>query len=257
MRIALLFLSFILLSQATWAASQRPGKDVHFSQQKIAEFVRKVQNTLAKKGARVAIIARVGGIDEDLADGVQYTHTGIAVYGEIKTKDHRLVPGYAIFNLYQTNALIQSELVQNYPLDFFATATSLKAGIIIPTEELQKRLLKLIRSGHYKDLHNPKFSAISNPFDTTFQNSSEMTLNSITAAIYETTDYKIIKSNIKAYFIPHSLVINPFKLMAGAFFSKEIETSDHSSDIQIATFSSIANFLKTYKASAEILEITP
>lgn len=74
----------------------------------------------------------------------------------------------------------------DFPVDFFAGVQKLKAGIVIPTPELQRRLLATIQSDVYRDLHVPAYSAVANPFTLEYQNCTEHTLDVLNAAIYQT-----------------------------------------------------------------------
>jgi hypothetical protein len=247
----------ILVSGAPAAGSGQTSSEMHFKPEEIVRFSKKVERTLASKGARVAIIARVGRPREKLPRGIGYTHTGIAVYSQITTDDGRRILGYAMRNLYQRNGKPDvSDLVQDYPVDFFSGVELLEAGVIVPSPELQERLLKVLASPAYKKLHNPKYSVIANPFTLDYQNCTEHTLDLITAAIYATDDINVIKTNEKAYFKAQPLSINPVRLAIGSMFSAEIATSDHSGQPVTATFETIGRFLNKYNAASEILTVT-
>lgn len=238
-------------------SSQNEG-GTHFKPEEIAGFSKKVERALAEKGAVVAIVARVGRPRDKLPKGMSYTHTGFAVYSQITATDGRQIPGYAMHNLYQrTGKPDMSDLVQDYPLEFFASVELLEAGAIIPSPELQKRLLEVIASPAYKKLHNPKYSVIANPFTVDRQNCTEHTLDVIMAAIYQTDDLKVIKVNEKHYFEAQPLNVNPVKLAIGSMSSTELALSDHPGRPVTATFETIGRFLKKYDAATEILSITP
>lgn len=253
----LISLAFIVHTPA-WSGSVDKTSKPALPAKDIAALAKKVQKTLALKGARVAIIARMGRDKKDLPASIHYTHTAIAVFSEITTKDKRKVPGYVIYNLYQspTNKS-ESFLAQDYPLDFFSLATEAKAGVIIPSEELQKRLLKLIASGDYKKLHNPNYSLISNPFDLQFQNCTEFTLNVITSAIYQTLEIEQIKANLQAYYIPHTIRLDPLTLMATSVINNELRWMDHDRTgiINLVSYASIVSFLTAYNAAEEVIEV--
>ena len=147
------------------SASSQAGEKIHFSTEQILKFAKKVEKTLAAKGARVAILARKGRPMSEMPEGMNFTHTAFAVYSEITTGDGRKLLGYAIYNLYQQDKTPDvSDLVQDFPVDFFAGVAVLEAGIIIPSAELQKRLLEVIASPTYKTLHDPHYSVIANPY---------------------------------------------------------------------------------------------
>jgi len=242
----------------THAASSQAVGAMKFKPEDIAAFAKKVEKTIAAKGAQVFIIARVGRPSSELPAGFEYTHTAIGVYSNIKTSDGRTVPGYAIYNLYQKDSEPDvSELVVDYPVDFFSSTEELKAGIIIPTPELQKRILAVIGTDTYTKLHNPSYSAIANPYNTYYQNCTEHTLDVINAAIYKSADVQQLKANSRSYFEGQPVDINPFKLLMGAIAMPDIALSDQGEDeIVTATFTTIANYIEKYGMTSEKLTIT-
>jgi hypothetical protein len=187
---------------------------------------------------------------------MHFTHVAFAVYSEITTTDGRKVPGYSIYNLYQQNDHPDvSELVQDFPVDFFAGVALLEAGILIPSPELQARLLEVIASPTYKLLHDPHYSVIANPFTLGRQNCTEFVLDVIHAAIYQTADINVIKSSEKAYFSAQPVNVNPFKLMLGAMFSAEVSTVDHSGTPMTATFEKLAVYLQKYDQGSKLVTV--
>lgn len=256
--LSMVFFCLVLSASSVLAGSSQAGGEIHYKPEEIIKFAKKVEKTLAQKGARVAIIARVGRPRNKLPEGISFTHTAITVYSQISTADGRKIPGYAIYNLYQrADEPNVSDLIQDFPVDFFAGVEVLEAGIIIPSPELQKRLLEVIVSPTYTDLHNPHYSVIANPFTLDYQNCTEFTLDVITAAIYETSDLKVIKANEKAYFEPQPVNVNPLKLMLGSMFAADVTTSDHPGSPVTSTFTTIGKFLTKYNAASENLTILP
>jgi len=250
-------LFIFIYSLSSYAASSQANGEVHFSADETVKFSKQVEKSLAEKGARVFIVSRVGRPVNELPPGFNYTHTGIGVYSIITTTDGKKIPGYTMYNLYQKNEQPnQSELIQDYPVDFFSGVYKLKAGIIIPKPELQKRLLQVINSNTYKDLHNPKYSAIANPFNSTYQNCTEHTLDVLNAAIYNTSDIELLKTNSKEYFDAQRVKVNPFKMMLGSIFSADIAISDHDEKVETATFTTIGEYLQEYDLVQEQFSIT-
>jgi len=239
------------------AGSSQATGEIYFQPEQVIQFAKKVEKTLASKGARIAILARLGRPQDTLPEGINFTHAGFAVYSKIKTQTGDTIPGYSIYNLYQrTEEPEKSDLIQDFPVDFFAGVQVLKAGVIIPTPELQKRLLKVLASQTYRELHNPNYSVLANPFTLELQNCTEYVLDVITAAIYQTSDLNIIKANEKAYFEPHPITINPFKLLIGSILAADVTTSDHPDAPVIATFTTIERFLTKYNAASEVLIVS-
>lgn len=240
------------------SSSSQSGEEAHFKPEQIIAFAKKVERTLAAKGARVAVLARMGRPLSELPEGMRFTHVGFAVYSEITTSDGRKVPGYSIYNLYQENDRPDvSSLVQDFPVDFFAGVAQLEAGIIIPSAELQRRLLDVIASPTYKTLHDPHYSVIANPYTVGRQNCTEFVLDVVNAAIYQTSDIKVIKANEKAYFVAQPVNVSPFKLMLGAMFSAEVSTSDQDGPPVTATFEKLGEYLQKYDAGSEVITVLP
>jgi hypothetical protein len=242
------FLAFMLLSCCLTAqvhAGSQSREEAILPIEDIAAISKKVEKYAAEHGARVFFMARQGRPTDELPDGVNYTHVSYAVYSNIQTKDGRVLPGYAIYNLYQLkDDPSKSNLVVDFPLDFLAGAHAPRVGVIIPTVDLQKRLLEVISSDSYEKLHNPVYSAISNPYNNKFQNCTEHVLDVLNAAIYQTDDINQLKLNTRAHFDAQELKISPFKLLLASMFKSEVKTSDQKTGIKTTTFGSIARYLE-------------
>lgn len=247
----------ITLTANAQASSSAAGSESLFAPQQVSAFAKKVERTLAKQGARVALISRVGIPQGELPEGIDYTHTALAVYSAITTNDGKKAPGYAIYNLYQRDGRPDiSDLVVDFPVDFFSSAHEMKAGILIPVPELQERLLRVIRSETYSKLHNPNYSVLANPFNRKFQNCTEFVLDVLNAAIYQTGDIGVIKANTRTYFKPQTVQVGSFKLFLGSIFKPDIAVSDHQGPIITATFGTIARYLEGYDLSQDHFTIT-
>jgi len=246
----------VLSITATAEAGSTANAEPQFKADEIAAFAKKVEKTVAAKGARVFIISRVGRPANEMPEGITYTHTAIGVYSMIQTTDGRQVPGYAIYNLYQREKEPQvSDLVVDYPIDFFAGVYELKAGVVIPTPELQQRLLRVIGSNSYRKLHNPDYSVIANPYNSKFQNCTEHTLDVINAAIYQTDDVATIKRNTRAYFEAQKVHIPTLKLLIGSISMPDLKTSDQKNGIRTSTYTTIAAYLDKYHLIQEQMVI--
>ena len=108
----------------------------------------------------------------------------------------------------------RSSLVQDFPVNFFWGSQKLKAGIIIPNEEIQTRLIELIEKGDNAKLHNPNYSVIANPMNSQLQNCTEHTLDLINAAIYQTTNISYLKSinNCKNFKYGNTVLLDFFSI---------------------------------------------
>ena len=244
----------VSFSGSSSAAAVKPT----FGTDKLIAFSKKVEKAMAQQGARVAIVARMGRPLNEMPPGMRFTHVAFAVYSEITTQDGRKLPGYAIHNLYQREAAPdKSDLVIDYPIDFFAGVSELEAGIIIPSVELQRRLLGVIASPDYAALHQSDYSVIANPLNLGRQNCTEFVLDVINSAIYQTADPKVLKANSIAYFEPQKVEVSPFKLMLGSMFTKEVSLADQEGTPVTATFETISRYLQKYDAGSVVLTVQP
>lgn len=245
MKIYRLLALFILCAfSGELLAGSTAKAEAQFAPEAITHFAKQVEKYVAAQGARVVILGRIGRPPEELPKGVTFTHTAIAIYSSITLPDGKTVKGYAIHNLYQNDKkLDRSDLVTDYPIDFFWGVHQLRAGIIIPTPELQQRLLQAYASGVDKTLHRPAYSILANPFNDRYQNCTEYTLDVINAAIYQTTDYQQIKANTKAHFKAQPIKISGLKLLVGSMLMEDVTIQDHSGKVVTATFDTIGDYL--------------
>ena len=245
-------LIFMWVGQAN--AGSQQNADIQHKAEDIVNFAKGVEKYAAAKGARAFILARVGRPVDDLPRGIFYTHTAIAVYSAITLDDGSVVNGYAIHNLYQdVEDKTKSTLVTDYPVDFFWGAHELKAGIIIPTPEIQQQLISLISTGGNHKLHNPKYTVLASPFNSLYQNCTEHTLDMLNAAIYETTNVAQLKANAQAHFQAQRVHTSRFKLMLGSALMKDVTTRDHKGKVRTATFTSIARYLQHYDLATHVI----
>lgn len=255
---ALTLAAISLTTQATSFSGSSAHAVLQHPPEQIIRFAKQVERTLAAEGARVAILARMGRPLAEMPEGMRFTHVAFAVYSDITLANGTTVPGYAIHNLYQKDKQPDtSELIKDFPVDFFAGVAQLEAGILIPSVELQQRLLSVIHSPVYTSLHEPRYSLIANPYTLGRQNCTEFVLDVVNAAIYQTNDIQVIKANTKAYFKAQPVNVNPFKLMLGAMFSAEVSTSDQVGKPVTATFEKIAAYLQTYDQGASMMTLVP
>lgn len=238
-----LFGLLLILSNGATAGSTAKAQ-AQFSSDEITQFAKSVEKYAAVKGARAFIIGRMGRPASELPDGIEFTHTAVAIYSAITLPSGETVKGYAIHNLYQKEeAPDRSELVVDYPVDFFWGAYALRAGIIIPSADLQQRLVTAYAAGVQHQVHQPAYSVLANPFNDQYQNCTEHTLNVINAAIYNTTDYTQLKANAQAHFQAQPIHINRVKLRLGSALMKELSMGDHKGKVKTATFGSIGTYL--------------
>jgi hypothetical protein len=263
---ALALATAALVAQPAPAAADsgfsQPGQTTRFTADEIVNFAKQVEVDLAAQGARVAIVFRSGRSREDLPEGISYTHGAFWVYQTITLADGRQVPGYAVYNLYvgDGDQSRTSSLVQDFPVDFVAGSAVEDVAIIIPTPEMQRRILTIMGSDTYAALHNPNYSLISNPHDLRFQNCNEFMLDVVAAAAWETTDREQIKANLREHFTPTRVRISAFERMFGPVVDERVRTEDHRGRrIATTTYESMAAFMtaNTLASRAYVLQRDP
>lgn len=228
-----------------------------YTSKQLLSFSKKVEKSIAEKGAVVAIVSRVGRPESELPDGVKYTHVAFWVYSDITTNEGKKLKGYQVYNLYQReNEKNISDLVNDFPVDFYAGVYTLKTGVIIPKPSLQVKLFEVINSPEYKKLHNPNYSVVARIDSKKYQNCTDFVLNVLFSAIYKTDSIAQIDANKRAYFTPQVIKIQPIKRLLGSVFVQDFYPEEHDGEIKTATFTTIANFMKKYNLASDTYELT-
>ncbi len=226
-----------------------------------AEFSKQIEQYLGDRGARVAIVFRNGRDRDDLPDGIRYTHGSFWVYQPLETIDgSETFNGYAVYNLYAGNETGEgnpraSYLRQDFPVDFTLPMHTMDAAVIIPTPAVQRRILEVMSSENYSDLHHPNYSLLSNPHDGEFQNSNEFLLDVMAAGLWQTTDREQIKVNLAAHFEPTRVRLNVFERLFGPVFDRRVRFGDQSGSVVTSTFGSMAAFMEDNGYAREVTEL--
>ncbi|MEM1163135.1 MAG: DUF2145 domain-containing protein [Pseudomonadota bacterium] len=224
----------------------------------IRDLSRQIEQALAERGAYVALVARTGRDPEDLPKGVRYTHVAFWVYSDLALADGGVVRAYRVHNLYQqADRPHISDLIEDNPVDFVAGAVEPGVGIVIPTVEVQARLIDLLSGPVADDLHNPSYSVLANPDNNRFQNCTEYSLNLLVAALHATGDIGVVKREIAEDFTAQRIRLNPFARAFGPVFLREVRTSDHRGAIRTATFTTIFRYLDALGVVQEAMHLTP
>jgi hypothetical protein len=213
-----------------------------------ATFSKQVERDLAAKGARLAIVFRTGRPRSELPDGISYTHGAFWTFVPITLEDGRTINGYAVYNLYhgdgKTLAKDKSYLHQDFPVDFVAATAVDDVAVIVPSPEMQRRILAIMASPTYEKLHILPYSLVSNPLDIKYQNCNEFMLDVIAAASWETTDMTQIKTNLKKHFKPTVVKTNLVERLLGPIADSRLKTDDQNGPIVTATYESMSSFMK-------------
>jgi hypothetical protein len=227
----------------------------HFSAEQAAGFSKQVERDLAQRGARVAMVFRAGRMRDQLPEGIAYTHGAFWVYRDIQTADGKSVKGYAVYNLYagdgQSWSKIEGRLVQDYPLDFTRGSTVNDMAVIIPSPEMQRRILAVIDSPTYQAVHNPAYSLVANPWVRKYQNCNNFMLNVVAAAAWNTDNPEQITANLKAHYKPTIVKANGLVRFFGPIADQRLRTDDQQGPIRTATYESMSVFMRENKLLQE------
>jgi len=213
----------------------------------LAVFSKTIETELASHGVRVAMVFRAGAPRSTLPKGISYTHGAFWVYRTIATTDGKVLHGYAVYNLYAGDGKqwpeTESRLVQDWPYNFTAGTKVDDVAIIVPTPEMQRRILAIIDSPTYAALHNPNYSLIANPLASKYQNCNGFMLTVVAAAAWQTTDPAQIQADLNAHYHPTPVEVGPFKRFFAPLADHRIRTDDQSDQIVTATFESLGGFM--------------
>lgn len=237
------------------AGSQAGGGELGVEQ--AAQTGKQLERALAERGARVAIVARVGRPRDQLPPGIRYTHVAYAVYSQVQLADGSQVPGYTFYNLYQrADQPDVSDLVSDYATDFYMGAVMTETAVLIPKPGLQRKLLGVIGSPAYARLHNPHYSVIANPYDLGRQNCTEMVLDVLQTALYGEQAPAQRKADLTRWFEAQPVNVSPLKLALGSLAVPDVSLSDHHGEpVRTATFGSLGRYMAHYGLVDEALEI--
>lgn len=241
--VALGFLTAVATAGSS-AASQCGSEK--FGETPIRDFSQRINDRLDRGKVNVAIIARSGRPRADLPKGISYTHVAFAVFEPVRTPDGAVAYTYTVYNLYQGDQGRddRSYLAQDFTYDFVAGIMESDIAVCVPTDELQQRLLAVIRSPTYAALHNPDYNLLTNPWVDRYDNCVTHTLKVCIAAIYETDDRARIYRNVHAYFQPTRVRLGPIKSLGSNFVTGLSRKDMDPSGLQTASYDSLKAFLE-------------
>lgn len=249
-------LSLLALAAEDAQAGSEARPVTHFAIEDSTDFAKQIERELAAGGTRIAMVFRTGRAREDLPDGIRYTHGAFWIYSEIVSETGERYHGYSVHNLYHGEAdQRRSYLAQDWPLNFTQGDVVGEVGIIIPSPEMQRRLLGLFARGEISTLHQPDYSLISNPLDSRFQNCNEFMLDIIAAAAWETTDRTVLKTNLAAWFEPSPVQTSLVERVFGPSVDDRIRLADHRGTIRTTTFASMGRFMTRFNLASDVYEL--
>lgn len=202
--------------------------------------------------AEVAIIARVG---QDLSKyHLRYSHLGLVRHAA----DGRWI---VLHELNQCGTA-ESDLFEEGLGNFFMDSPfAFETMILIPSAELQKKLVTVIESGQARQLHQHRYNMLAFAYSTRYQNSNQWALEVLAAA--QANDVKITQREqaqawLKfASYQPETLHIPALTRLGARMFKANVSFDDHPMDrrmsglIDTVTVESIARFLQSREPKIE------
>lgn len=246
---ALILAAAVGLAAAPAAAQDSSAQAVadHFTPKEAALFSKQIERDLAAHGAEVAMVFRTGRPRSQLPQGISYTHGAFWVHRTIATEDGRQLSGYAVYNLYAGDGHAwpkdRSRLVQDYPFEFTRGSFVDDVAVIVPSPEMQRRILAVIDSPTYEHLHNPAYSLVANPWAGRYQNCTDFMLDVVAAAAWETDDPARIRADLKAHYEPTIVKASALMRLFGPIADSRLKTDDQKGPIRTATYESLAAFM--------------
>ncbi len=246
---ALILVALGFLSGSAMAGGSAVSKcgSEKYGEASIRSFSQRINDRLDKEKVNVAIIARSGRPRAELPKGFSYTHVAFAVFEPVRTPEGNVSYTYTVYNLYQGDQgrNDRSYLAQDFTYDFVAGVMESDVAVCVPTEELQRRLLKVIRSPAYQTVHNPDYNLLTNPWVDRYDNCVTHAVKVCFAAIYQTDDRARIYENIHAYYRPTHVRLGLFKSIGTAFVADISRKDMDPSGLQTASYNSLKSFLES------------
>lgn len=193
--------------------------------QKAFRLALKTRDALEASGAEVALIARVG---QDLSKyRLRYSHLGFA------WRDHPQGRWLVVHMLNQcgtANSDLFNEGLANFFLDDLFAWEGL---VVVPGEEMQKKIAASLREGHFVRLHEPSYNMLAYPFSTRYQNSNQWALE----VMADATGPGPLSGRVEAQqwlkangYAPTTLEIPAMTRLGGRMFRANIAFDDHPSE---------------------------
>jgi hypothetical protein len=190
------------------------------------QLASKVRERLEASGATVAFVGRAG---IDLREfGLTYSHVGLA------WRDHPRGRWFT-FHLLNPCGETRSELLDQSVEDFYNVELfTYDAIIVVPTPQIQAKVLKTFFSPMAPSLHHIDYNMISNPWSTKYQNSNQWVLE-VTAASLAPENSITNRAQAQLWlkqngFVPSRTPIGAFRRLGARLFSAHVQFDDHEPD---------------------------
>lgn len=213
---------------------------------KSMELAQKTWQALDASGAQVALVARAG---QDLSKyNLRYSHMALA------WRDHPQGRWLVVHELNEcgtAQSSLYNEGLGNFFMDDIFMYETL---IMVPSQETQQQLARLLASNTPKRLHESHYNMLAYPFSTKYQNSNQWVLETLAAA---SNDPGKVETRAEAQswlrsasYAPQTLSIPAATRLGARMFRANIAFDDHpferrmTRQIDVVTVDSIVRFMR-------------
>lgn len=191
--------------------------------QNAIRFAKQVKETLELSGANLAMVGRVGS--DQSKRGVRYTHVGYVM------REHPSGPWTVVHELNQcgigTSELFDEGLANFYMDDLFDFETK----IVIPSPEVQAKVAQSLLGPAKRELHEPVYSSIANPWSVRFQNSNGWALEVLALSMSDgatAVNREHAQSWLRSHgYVPTQIHIGGGERAGARLFTPNIRFGDH------------------------------
>lgn len=193
--------------------------------QRSMQLAEHTANTLEQSGAQVVALARIG---QNLSEyGVRYSHFGLAYRDNGKWR--------VVHKLNQCGTAHAAVYRQGLGEFFLDDLYEYEAAVVIPTPEIQAKLLPVLRdNARLAQLNTPAYSMVAYPWARTYQQSNQWALETFAMAQEPAAVSRPLYTRESAQawlklqgYTPTTLHIGPLKRMGGRMTAANIAFDDH------------------------------
>ena len=225
--------------------------------QRSLDLAQRSMQVLDASGAQVAIIARAG---QNLSQyGLRYSHVGLA------WRDHP-AGRWVVVQLLNDCGTADSALFNDGLGNFFLGGLyQYKAELILPSPEVQQRLVQVLASRTPQRLHQPKYSMLAYAWSTRYQNSNQWVLETLAAASAAPgkveTRAEAQQWLNQAGFQPVGVDIGLGARLGARLFRANVAFDDHPTGPRLrghfdtVTVDGIEQFVRSHERGAQIIEL--
>lgn len=244
--IAVLVLSVLTVLPARAGRTCEEFKPDPVTVEKALQLALATRNALEASGAELALVGRVG---RDMSKhGLRYSHMAFAL------RDHpkgRWLLTHMLNECATAVSTLYDEGLGNFFLD---DVFEFEAIVVVPTRELQQRLLAVHASALPLALYEKSYSLIAHPFATCHQNSNQWVLEQIAAALAppgQVAQRADAQRWLGAQgYVPSRIRIAPVERIGARLFAANVFFNDHTVEemqsglYQAVTVESVIRFVE-------------